>query len=375
MNILIITDLYPKSKDHSVKYITWAVHELVRGLYKYDINVKKVIRPVREVHWKGLKKSKQIFQQETIDNILVETRSFINLPKRSFYLRKNDISYLDDSLKDVDLVITHMSFGANLANLIYKKYNINFIYILHETDFRTLNRQEDIFKNSVSIYTRSWALNSQLKEYGIVSDGVVYSGIDEKLINFDCRSIGSNQQIKFISVNRLEARKNIDITLKVLSKLPKEYDWEYVIIGEGSQRTNLSKLIKELNISNRVKLLGFQERSFCLEKMRESDVFIMPSNPETFGLAYLEAMASNCIVICAKNCGVDGLIENNINGYTVESRNEKQLEELLIKLFKESQINLLYNSQRLIQKNTLDLAQKNYASIINYALLKKNKNE
>jgi glycosyltransferase involved in cell wall biosynthesis len=374
MNILIITDLYPENEKHSIKYTSWAVHDLVKGLNKYNINVKKIIRPVREVHWKGLKKNKQIFKEAIINDILVETRSFINLPKGGFYLRNNDISYLDDSLKDIDLVISHMSFGAKLANLIYKKYNINFIYILHQSDFRTLTLQQDIFRNAIGVYTRSWSLNNKLIKYGIISDKIVYSGIDKHLINFNCRSIGIDKKIKFISVNILEARKNIDITLKVLATLPREYDWEYIIIGDGSQREYLSKLIKDLKISTRVQLLGSQKRSFCLEKMRESDVLIMPSNPETFGLVYLEAMASNCIVICAKNCGVDGLITNMVDGYTVESRNENQLKELLINLFQNDQMQILSNSQNLITKYTLVDAQKNYASIINYALLKKVKN-
>ena len=49
--------------------------------------------------------------------------------------------------------------------------------------------------------------------------------------------------------------------------------------------------------------------------MRESDIFILPSENETFGMVYLEAMASGCITVCRKDDGIDGIIKDGFNGF------------------------------------------------------------
>lgn len=370
MNVVLLTDLYPESSRHTQKDITWAVHELAIGLGNKKIIIKKVIRPTREILWKKMKRLKY-FSSSKVDFLPVDTRSFFNLPKKGFFLRKSDIRYLTENLENIDLVISHMNFGASLANIIYKKFNIPFVYIMHEGDFRTLNRQSDIFQHALSIYTRSVALDAKLNKFGIKSDGVIYSGIDAQLIvKRDFNRLRQEKIFKFISVNRLEKRKNIDKTLEVLAQLPKNIRYEYIIIGDGSERKNLENKINYLGLGDTVKMLGFKDRSFCLESLRKSDVFIMPSDPETFGLAYLEAMASGCLVICAKGCGVDGLIVNNFDGYAVEARDVQALKNVLINICTYDQSKILENSYLTIQKYTLENAQLNYAEKIKLALKK-----
>ena len=52
--------------------------------------------------------------------------------------------------------------------------------------------------------------------------------------------------------------------------------------------------------------------------MRQSDIFILPSEKETFGMVYLEAMGCGCITVGTKNDGIDGIIKNNENGFLIE---------------------------------------------------------
>lgn len=49
--------------------------------------------------------------------------------------------------------------------------------------------------------------------------------------------------------------------------------------------------------------------------MRQSDIFVLPSVGETFGMVYLEAMASGCIVVGTKDDGIDGIIKDGENGF------------------------------------------------------------
>ena len=79
--------------------------------------------------------------------------------------------------------------------------------------------------------------------------------------------------------------------------------------------------------------------------MRENDIFVLPSVGETFGMVYLEAMASGCITVCTKDDGVDGIIKNGENGFLVEPNSNSVKETLLnIKNMDIKSLNALRNN-------------------------------
>lgn len=63
-------------------------------------------------------------------------------------------------------------------------------------------------------------------------------------------------------------------------------------IGRGVEAAKITKCAKRLNIEDKVHLLGYMERTQVVEHLKNSAVFIMISRKETFGLVYLEAMAT-----------------------------------------------------------------------------------
>ena len=100
-------------------------------------------------------------------------------------------------------------------------------------------------------------------------------------------------------------RKNVDKVIRECENL----DVELTIIGDGKELKNLQKL------SKKPRFLGRLSRDKVLEEMRKSDIFALPSINETFGMVYLEAMASGCITICTENDGAAGIIRDGENGY------------------------------------------------------------
>jgi glycosyltransferase involved in cell wall biosynthesis len=366
VKVLIIATLYPKDKHHSNKETSWAIHELVKGLSDYGINVVKVLRPLSEIKWSILKHEAVNFSNQ-IDGIDIETKSFIALPKAGFYFRKKDKIYFDDLLKDVDLIVAHMNFSAILAHKLSTLFDKPYLYMLHNTDLLKVDSHQKVFSNAKSLYCRSWALKRQFIEKNIPIAGVIYSGIDKNLILPYREHV--LKSCKIISVNLLRKGKNIDITIEVLSEL-KEYNWDYTIIGSGEELENLQTLVKKYTLEDRIKFLGFKDRDFCITQMQKSDIFVMPSSPETFGLAYLEAMASGCLVIGAKGWGVDGMIVDGKNGYLVPPRDKKSLKNKFIEIFTNNQAVIYKNSYQTIQQFTLEKAQKNYATMIQDGLLR-----
>ncbi len=362
MKILLITNLYPKDKTHSVKETSWAIHDLVKGLNRYGVEIVKVLRPIPKLNFRKLKFDEQNIIN-IIDNISIETKSFIYIPKLGVYLTKKDKEYFSQHLRDVDLIVAHMYRGGQLALKLNQLFNIPYIYILHNSDIGHIDKQIKIIKNAKNVYTRSWALQKQLlkKNIDVVKD-IVYSGVESNLI---VNRTKEDRPIKkrLISVCLLQKLKNLDIVIEALSEL-KNYEWEYIIVGDGEEKSNLKKLVKQYSLEDRIKFLGFLSRKECIKLMKKSDVFIMPSSPETFGLAYLEAMASGCIVIGAKGWGIDGLIVDKKDGYLSKPRDKEDLKKILLQIFTKNQDKVYLSSFKKIGKFTLEKAQKNYAKII-----------
>ena len=85
--------------------------------------------------------------------------------------------------------------------------------------------------------------------------------------------------------------------------------------------------------------------------MKNSDIFILPSKDETFGMVYMEALSSGMAVCCSKNSGIDGIIEDTKNGYLLKP-NKKGIYDTLNKI-----LNLKPKQFLEVSKNALTTAK------------------
>lgn len=105
--------------------------------------------------------------------------------------------------------------------------------------------------------------------------------------------------------------KRISDVVKIFAGIAAEVDAILLMIGDGPEKENARQLAMELGVGDKVKFLGKTsevERVLCL-----SDIFLLPSDKESFGLAALEAMAA-AVPVISSNTG--GLPEVNIDGET-----------------------------------------------------------
>ena len=115
----------------------------------------------------------------------------------------------------------------------------------------------------------------------------------------------------FTHVSNFRPVKRVEDVVKIFSEVRKEIPAKLLMIGEGPERAKAENLVKELNIIDDVFFLG--NSTEVAKILCYTDVFLLPSQTESFGLAALEAMAAGSAVI-STNTG--GLPEVNIHGKT-----------------------------------------------------------
>jgi glycosyltransferase involved in cell wall biosynthesis len=104
-----------------------------------------------------------------------------------------------------------------------------------------------------------------------------------------------------------------------------------IIIGNGAEKDKLQKLVTKLHLEDRVQLLGHKSKQEIVALLQESDIFVLPSQSETFGVAYIEALACGLPII-ATDCGGPRDIVTSNNGLLVPINNQQALEQAIIQV-------------------------------------------
>ena len=143
---------------------------------------------------------------------------------------------------------------------------------------------------------------------------VVPNGVDLSLVPEQVRTTPR----AVISVGTLKARKCMDRTLEAFARLAGEFpDATLTIVGMGEMEGALRGRIAELHLEQRVTLTGGLPHGQVLARMAESDLFVLPSWGEGYGIVYIEAMAAGCIAVGAKGEGIEDTIRDGENGFLV----------------------------------------------------------
>ena len=106
------------------------------------------------------------------------------------------------------------------------------------------------------------------------------------------------------------------------------------IYGDGPERSKLEQLAASNEVTKTsVRFHGLISHDKVADIMANSDIFAMVSTGETFGLVYLEAMASGDIVIASRHEGIDGIVIDGKNGFIVDPNNLDELVQCMKNIF------------------------------------------
>jgi N-acetyl-alpha-D-glucosaminyl L-malate synthase BshA len=116
-----------------------------------------------------------------------------------------------------------------------------------------------------------------------------------------------------IHVSNFRKVKRVDDVLRVFDKVKKEIPCKLILVGDGPERPAIEALCRQLNTCNDIISVG--KISDPKEILSIGDIFILPSETESFGLAALEAMAMKMPVISTNSGGLPEVNVNNKTGF------------------------------------------------------------
>lgn len=229
-------------------------------------------------------------------------------------------------LLHVHYAIPHAS-TAYMAKQIVKKHGrtVPFITTLHGTDITLVGKDktyEPVVTFSINESDAITAVSENLREetyksFPIEKDiSVIYNFVDtqrfsrRELPHFR-QAIAPNGEKILLHVSNFRKVKRVPDVVKIFALVRKELPAKLLLVGDGPDRPSIECLCRELGICEDVRFVGKQEQ--LEDVMSISDLFLLPSEYESFGLAALEAMAAQVPVI-SSNAG--GLPEINIPGQT-----------------------------------------------------------
>ncbi len=226
----------------------------------------------------------------------------------------------------VHYAIPHAS-SAFMAKQILKSYGIDIpvVTTLHGTDITLVGRDRSfspVVTFSINQSDGVTAVSENLREqtykhFEITRDiKVIPNFIDLERFSLKAKehfkkAIAPDHERVLTHTSNFRKVKNTLDVIRIFQKVKEAIPSKLLMVGDGPERSNAEELSRELGVDKDVRFLGKQDA--IEEILSVSDLFLMPSSSESFGLAALEAMACKVPVI-SSNTG--GLPELNVNGVT-----------------------------------------------------------
>ncbi|HVN49191.1 MAG TPA: N-acetyl-alpha-D-glucosaminyl L-malate synthase BshA, partial [Bacteroidota bacterium] len=208
---------------------------------------------------------------------------------------------------------------------ILKEQNVKIITTLHGTDITLVGLEPSflpIMKFSIEQSDGVTAVSRFLKEktqtnYGINKEiEVIPNFIDTTKFQRIKKSVcsatfGCNNKKVLLHISNFRLVKRVQDVIRVFNEVQKKIPSELILVGDGPERSQCEILARELGIHDHVRFLGKQIELIPI--LSSADLFLMPSQSESFGLSALEAMACEVPVISSS---VGGLPELQVHGET-----------------------------------------------------------
>ena len=298
------------------------------------------------------------------------------------------VSKFNLEILHVHYAIPH-AYAAYMAKMMLKEKGINIkvVTTLHGTDI-TLVGSHPSYKTAVEFSINNsdvvTSVSESLKQdtlrlFKITNEiKVVHNFIDTE--KYDRESLNECQRIAVAKpeerilthISNFRPVKRIEDVIKIFHSVKKVISAKLLMVGEGPDKRKAELLVKKLGISDSVIFLG---NSHEIEKILcYTDVFLLPSKSESFGLSALEAMAAKTAIISTNTGGLPEVNVHGVTGYLshlgdVEDMSKNTLnilkDDLTLSRFK---INAKNHTNKFRLENILPIYENIYSSVLEKVL-------
>lgn len=257
-----------------------------------------------------------------------------------------------------DIIHTRLSSAARIGGFWAKKTGIPVIQTVDKYP------KAHYHKNADHLIACSESVKNYMIGLGYPESiiSTVYNPVDPQKYVFEKdKALNAREKLGIrpdekivLGAGRFVDWKGFDILIRAFSSFLSNYQGKarLLLLGDGEEKQNLCKLIKTLEIEERVIMPGFMED--IRPYMWVSDVFVLPSKkPEPFGVVLIEAMASGLASIATRSGGPMEIIEDGINGCLVEIDSYNAMSEKISLLLNEDEI-----KNRIAQKGIETVSKK-----------------
>lgn len=279
------------------------------------------------------------------------------------------VKYEELELLHVHYAIPHAAVGYMAKKILLSQGRyVPVVTTLHGTDITLVGKNPSfapVVEFSINKSDGVTAVSNNLRQqtydnFDIQGDiEVIYNFVDLQrfsLKNKDHfkKAIAPNGERILTHVSNFRPVKRIDNVIHIFKQVQEIIPSKLLLIGDGPERHNMEQLCRQLHLCDEIRFLGKQQA--VEELLAVSDLFLMPSENESFGLAALEAMACGVPVI-SSNAG--GLPEVNINGETgfvSDPKNVREMAKNAIHILSKEHTLQRFRKHALAQANRFDIA-------------------
>ena len=270
----------------------------------------------------------------------------------------------------VHYAIPHAS-AALLAKQILAQQGITIpvVTTLHGTDITLVGREmtyEHVVSWSINQSDAVTAVSEDLRkqtyehfkinrEIDVIPNFIDFDRFNKKPREHFKQMIAPNGEKIIIHTSNFRKVKRIEDVIAVFAKIIKEIPAKLLLIGDGPERSHIEKVSREFNTCDWVTFLGKQEA--IEEILSIGDLFILPSESESFGLAALEAMACEVPVISSNAGGIPEVNIHGVTGYLSNVGDVEVMAQNAIKLLKDPDLLAKFRKNALKQAHKFDLAE------------------
>jgi colanic acid/amylovoran biosynthesis glycosyltransferase len=255
-----------------------------------------------------------------------------------------------ETLIESDVFVAHFGTAAVVANKMRELGLLKgkLVTVFHGADISVKaildvfkHDYENLFKTGELMLPISELWQKKLISLGCAPNKITVNRMGINNDQFKCRELDKpiSKPLKIISVARFIEKKGLADALDAMAELQKRgVDFEYQIVGDGDLKAQIIQQIEQLQLSNSVKLLGFQPQEKIAQLLNDADAFLLPSvvaengDMEGIPVALMEAMAMGLITISTYHSGIPELISHNESGLLAQEHAPIELADSIERL-------------------------------------------